>query len=130
MPEDSTPEPEERKSIQLFAAIAILLVAVISLGGSWITSRDLQRSNQQLKSYVKCQTEWNSFLHRALEARSNASAEATVAMDDLIDAVTQAKSADDTRAALAKYKAARANQVQKQRENPLPPPPDEVCEIK
>ena len=108
--------------ILLIAAIATFAVSTVALVGSWQTGSNLTQ-------YVQCQSEWNSFLHRALEARTNAGAEATEAMDSLINAITEAKSADETRAALNKYRAARANQIQKQRENPLPPPPDEVCEI-
>jgi cell division protein FtsX len=108
--------------ILIIAAITTFIVASVSLVGSWQTGSNLT-------AYVQCQSQWNSFLHRALEARTNASTEATVAMDELINAITEAKSADQTREALNKYKAARANQLQKQRENPLPPPPDQVCEI-
>lgn len=110
------------RQILLLAAITTFVVSIISLVGSW-------HANEELTAYVQCQSKWNSFLHRALEARTDANSEATSAMDQLIDAVTQSKSPDDTRAALAKYKAARANQLEKQRENPLPPPPDEVCTI-
>lgn len=120
--------PRERKLL-LFGAIIAFMIAVISLGGSWNSNREAAQSNQQLKNYVRCQTEWNSFLHRALEARTSASGEATAAMDELVNAITEAKSADETRSALAKYKAARANQLLAQKNNPLPPPPDKVCTI-
>lgn len=129
MPEDETrsvrtPEGWTRREriVLLIAAVATFSASTVSLVGSWQTGSNLTQ-------YVTCQSEWNSFLYRALEARTGASAEATEAMDELISAITQAKSADETRAALNKYKAARANQVEKQRENPLPPPPDQVCEI-
>lgn len=108
--------------ILLLCAIATFIVSTISLVGSWETS-------SKLTTYVQCQSQWNTFLHKALEARTNSGAEATLAMDELVDAITEAKSADDTRAALARYKEARANQLRTQNENPLPPPPDEVCEI-
>jgi len=115
--------------ILLLAAIAAFIVSTISLVGSWQTSAHLAQNSAHLTQYVQCQSEWNSFLHRALEARTNAGTEATAAMDDLINAITEAKSAEETREALNKYKAARANQLEKQRENPLPPPPNAVCEI-
>lgn len=108
--------------ILLVTAILTFTVSIVSLTGSWQTGA-------RLTSYVKCQSEWNSFLHKALEARTNAGAEATAAMDDLVNAITEARSADDTRAALARYKEARANQIKAQNEHPLPPPPEEVCEI-
>ena len=120
--------PREQKPL-LYGAIVIFLVAIIALGGSWQANRELEHSNQQLQSYVRCQTVWNSFLHRVLEVRTNAGAEATAAMDELVNAITEAKSADDTRAALTKYKAAREKQLLTQQQNPLPLPPDEVCTI-
>jgi cell division protein FtsX len=116
--------------ILLLAAIATFAVSTVALVGSWQTSSNLTRTSNDLTHYVKCQSEWNSFLHKALEARTGAGAEATAAMDDLINAITQAKSSDETREALNKYKMARSNQVLKQQENPLPPPPEEVCDIK
>lgn len=108
--------------ILLTAAIATFTVSTVSLVGSWQTS-------SHLTDYVQCQSEWNSFLHRALEARTGANAEATAAMDDLVNAITEAKSSDDTKNALSRYKIARANQIATQNDNPLPPPPNEVCEI-
>lgn len=111
------------------AGISILLVALISLIGSWQANAELSDQNKNLTKYVQCQAEWNTFLYRALEARTHAGNEATAAMDDLVNAITQAKSPDDTRTALAKYKTARANQIATQQQNPLPPPPNEVCQI-
>lgn len=127
MREESTPEnpggwTRRERYILLIAAIATFAVASVALVGSWQTSSNLTQ-------YVKCQSEWNSFLHRALEARTNAGAEATAAMDNFIDAVAQAKSSEDVRTALTKYKEARAKQLSTQQENPLPPPPNEVCVI-
>lgn len=108
--------------ILLIAAIATFSASSVALVGSWQTGT-------HLTAYVQCQSEWNTFLHQALEARTSASAEATVAMDNFIDAVAQAKSSEDIRNALAKYKEARARQLKTQQENPLPPPPNEVCVI-
>lgn len=119
MPKDWT---RRERTILMLAAIATFTVSTVSLVGSW-------QANNHLTEYVKCQSQWDTFLYSALTARTNAGTSATAAMDDLIDAVTQAKSANDTRAALAKYKEARANQIQEQKDHPLPPPPDEVCQI-
>lgn len=130
MHEDLTPEvtmlpngwTRRERYVLLIAAVATFMVATVSLVGSWQTGSNLTR-------YVQCQSEWNSFLHRALEARTSAGAEATAAMDNFIDAVALAKSNEDIRAALARYKEARANQLKTQQENPLPPPPEQVCAI-
>jgi cell division protein FtsX len=126
-----TEATEESKSLQrdtrariiaYISGLLATLAAMVALIGSWQTS-------DHLTAYVQCQSQWNGFLHRALEARTGANASATAAMDELVNAITDAKSTQDTRDALQKYKNARANQVLTQQQNPLPPPPDEVCEI-
>lgn len=132
MHEDETPNESEHRAIQgwtrreryimLVAALTTFIVATVSLVGSWQTGSNLT-------SYVKCQSEWNTFLHSSLEARTNVGAEATIAMDNFINAIAEAKSNTDVRAALDKYKEARAKQLKTQQENPLPPPPSEVCVI-
>lgn len=111
-----------QKKAALIMAIIMFVVATLSLAGSWDTSR-------KLTEYVQCQAEWNKFLHTALNARTNAGAEATLAMDELINAISESRSPEQSRAALTKYKEARAKQIQTQQEHPLPPAPDEVCEI-
>lgn len=108
--------------ILMLAAIATFTVASVSLVGSWNTSA-------KLTSYVQCQAQWNQFLQSSLDARNGAASEATSAMDELVDSVTNAKSREETKAALEKYKMARANQLETQKNHPLPPPPDEVCEL-
>jgi hypothetical protein len=114
---------------QLVIGSILVLLAVLSLFGSCKASRDLSKSNGKLTSYVQCQQRWNSFLYVSLNSARTSSTEANQALDNLIDAVTQAKSPEETRAALETYKTARTKQKQTTADNPLPPPPEEVCEI-
>jgi hypothetical protein len=107
----------------------LVVIAILSLLGSLDNSRRLNKSNAELRHYVQCQQQWNGFLYISITRGREASTAATQALDELIDAVTQAKSPADTRAALEKYKAARTNQNQVATDNPLPPPPEEVCEV-
>lgn len=119
---DNNSNVVREKTITLVSAIVMFLVAILALAGSWDT-------NRKLTNYVSCQVEWNTFLHTALNARTNAGAEATLAMDELINTVSQSTSPDESRAALAKYKEARAKQIKTQQEHPLPPAPEQVCEL-
>lgn len=114
----------------LIVAIAIFGVIALSLFGSWRTNVELQEQQDRLKHHVSCQTSWNSFLSRSLEARSTASFEAQAAMDELIRAISESTSPDESRRALAIYKAAREKQIATLKKNPIPKPPEEICNLK
>src|SRR5262245_36654516 len=108
--------------------ISIMVVVLVSLGFSWQASSAERHQNDQLRSYVKCQADWNSFLFSALSQSRDANTKSTQALDDLINSITTAKSASDTRAALARYQQARAEQKSTLSKNPLPPAPDTICQ--
>jgi hypothetical protein len=108
----------------------LTIIALIAIGFSWKATVDERHANAQLKKYVQCQADWSSFFLSAITENRNSTIATSQALDDLINAVTSAKSATDTRAALAKYLAARASQKENQKKNPLPPPPDQICQLK
>jgi uncharacterized protein YaaR (DUF327 family) len=107
----------------------LLLVAIVSLFMSFRATQQEMKTNQKLTAFVRCQAEWTSFLYKANQAGRNANANTQRAMDDLVNAVGEAKSEEDTRAALARYKKARAEQNLSLEQNPLPPPPEQVCSL-
>jgi type II secretory pathway component PulM len=119
----------DRERASQAVGIALLVVALVALGFSWRASIRLSQQSDELKHYVQCQAEWTAFLHSAVAASRDASAEAQVALDDLINAITTAKSREESAAALARYIQAREEQKKVQAQNPLPPPPKEVCHI-
>jgi hypothetical protein len=110
-------------------SIILLLVAIISLFFSFHATMQEKKTNQRLTSYVKCQAVWTSFLYKANQAGRNANANTQKAMDDLVNAVGEARSEEDTRAALDRYKKAREEQNVSLEQNPLPPPPEQVCSL-
>lgn len=116
--------------VDRIVGLLLVVVAIFSLIKSFQTSQDVTTSNRQLTAYVKCQTDWTTFLHKAITIRSDTSAQATQAMDDLITSVLEAKSSEDVKIALEKYKAARQLQIDSRTQNPLPPPPNDVCKLK
>lgn len=110
--------------------LVLLAMCLITLMLSWRASAKSTESNTHLRAYVSCQAEWTTFLYKAIATNRTANGEAQAAMDDLVSTVSEAKSEVDTRAALVRYKAAREAQIKAQQENPLPPPPKQVCQIK
>lgn len=117
-----------RKIDRVLGAV-LFIAAVFSLFISWNATIRQQRAESQLRSYVVCQSKWNTFLHQAITARGESGTAATLALDNLIDATLQAKSDGEIRTALEQYKSARTLQIKTQKEHPLPPPPDQVCTL-
>lgn len=117
------------RTFQSVVGLLLTLIAVISLSYSWQVSVEEQRSNDRLRTYVKCQGEWTNFFYQATTANRNASQEATAALDELITTISTATSREQSALALENYKAARAKQIQSQRENPLPEAPKSVCQL-
>lgn len=119
---------EERRP-QLILGSTLVVLAIVSLFGSWKTGHDQAEVSRKLTDYVQCQQRWTTFLYASLTSGRQVNSEAQAALDELVDAVTQARSSEETRQALERYKLAREKQKVTATENPLPPPPGEVCEL-
>lgn len=117
------------RRVQNAIGLVLTLVAIISLVFSWRASAQERKSNDQLKAYVQCQADWTGFLLGAITESRSASAETSQALDDLINSIASSQSAQQTRAALARYQSARAQQSNSQKKNPLPPPPEQICQL-
>lgn len=107
----------------------LLAVACVSLVMSFVSSSRERKTNEALTAFVKCQAEWNQFSYKAAVAGRNANSDTQSTMDGLVDAIYQAKSAEETRRAIEAYRAAREAQRVALLQNPYPPPPEEVCEL-
>lgn len=64
---------------------------------------------------------------RGTVQRAQAAAEDRAALDKMVDAVINAKSAGDSRAALLAYQETRRAADKLRAEHPVPPPPSQVC---
>lgn len=117
------------RTFQSVVGLLLTLIAVISLTYSWQLSAEEKRSNDRLRAYVKCQGEWTSFFYQAIQASRSANQDAQSALDELITTVSTSTSREQSALALERYKAARAKQIQSQRENPLPEAPKNVCQL-
>lgn len=117
------------RSFQSLVGLFLTLIAVISLSYSWSASTKENRSNDRLRAYVKCQGEWTNFFYQAIVASRTASQDAQAALDELVTTVSTSTSREQSAQALENYKAARAKQIQSQKENPLPEAPKSVCQL-
>lgn len=131
------PEVKRFRVVTYTVETILIVVAIISLVMSFQatneqkkTSERAKRTADNLSSYVKCQAEWTNFLYKSTATARQGNQNTQKALDDLVNAVASAKSADDSRAALARYKQARAEQLAALEKNPLPPPPEQVCELR
>lgn len=121
--------PFTHRRVANTTGVLLLLIAIISLIFSWHASHEEAEANERLERYVQCQADWTSFFFTAIQAGRTASTEATQALDDLIKTISSATSPEQSRAALARYQEARANQKLSQTKNPLPPPPGTICKL-
>lgn len=117
------------RTFQSLVGFLLTAVAATALVYSWDASTREKRSNDQLRAYVKCQGEWTNFFYQAIQASRNANQDAQTALDELITTVSTATSREQSALALENYKAARAKQLQSQKENPLPEAPKSVCQL-
>jgi hypothetical protein len=109
--------------------VVIMILVLGTLGQAVISYRSQHEQNDALKAYVKCQADWTNFLYKSTAAGRQGNQNTQKALDDLVNAVASAKSPAESRAALDRYKQARAEQIAALEQNPLPPPPDQVCEL-
>jgi hypothetical protein len=117
------------KKVQSAVGIIFSLLAIATLIVSLRATSEQQKQSQRLETYVKCQGEWTNFLYQAITANRDASREANAALDELINTISTSTSREQSTAALEKYKAARAKQIQSQNEHPLPEAPKQVCQL-
>jgi hypothetical protein len=106
-----------RKSAVEWAVLAASVIALLLAGLSGYRSA----------TYARCQAGVNEQLVKATNARAAAAEQDRDAMDQLVTDVSNAKTADDSRNALARYRQTRAKADQDRRDHPLPSPPSEHC---
>lgn len=100
--------------------IVVMVVSVVALALSVTTTEiDARRA--------ECQADVNDQLVRALKARSAAAEERDAAFDTMIDAVLNAKTGAESRAAIARYREVQLKVASERRQNPLPAPPSQTC---
>lgn len=118
--------------ISIVLSLLVGLCLIVSLKSSTDQAENsaaVKKNNEQLRDYVKCQADWTNFFYAAITASRSANAETTAALDQLINSISTAKSTQESEQALNTYKAARTKQLEAQTKNPLPPPPNKVCQL-
>jgi len=77
--------------------------------------------------YTHCQANVNEALVRAQTSRAAAAEQDRDAVDRLVTDVLNARSREDSRAALERYRATRAAADAERAKNPIPAPPSQTC---
>lgn len=103
-----------------FGGVLLALVSLAAVGQSF-------RTSSAHSHYTECQAGVTDQLIAALNARTAAAVQDREAMDRLVEDVATARSADDTRAALARYRTTRSTADAAREREPLPEPPSRHC---
>jgi small ligand-binding sensory domain FIST len=112
----------QRRRALIFAISAL----VVSLAANAFVSVLLILTRSATENYAQCTAQWQQQFSVAYLARSDAAAEVSKAMDDIITAVAE-RDEDKLRVAVEHYVTLRETQEKERRENPLPPLPETLC---
>lgn len=118
----STDRSDEMPLLTRGAAIGFIILGIIlaSLGGA------LYVQKQDSARFTQCTAEWQADFLSAYEARSDAAALVSDAMDGVVKAVHD-QDPKAFSAAVQNYLAVRKQQINERAKNPLPPLPTVVC---
>lgn len=123
--------PATRKRVR-FTSNGVIAAVLIALGIATAVQAYVQ--SEATARLTDCQTAYANGFADALDARSNATAEAQDALDQLLTVVAGLDPSPDSqkkfRDALSDYLEKRAKAKKTQVENPYPEPPRDVCKGK
>lgn len=129
MPEQDPAPPATKR--WRFSLVHVMGAALIGLSVFGVVQNNAQ--DDATARLAVCQAAYANGFADALDARSKASAESQVALDEWmakVNAIIQAPTAEaaaQIRRAFADYQAARSEAKKKQEANPYPDPPRDVC---
>ncbi|SFO82061.1 hypothetical protein SAMN05421810_10166 [Amycolatopsis arida] len=108
----------------------VLGVVILLLGGLTVTQGII--SHSATRRVADCQATYNNSFADALDARSNATADAQAALDELLKTVSghlgqPPVPLDQVRAAIDHYLIERARANATRDQHPYPPPPRDLC---
>lgn len=118
-----TPEAQRQRQRAMTLAIVALVVSLVANAAVGVL---LILTRTQTERYAECTAEWQQQFSVAYLARSDAAAEVSEAMDEVLLAVSAEDQARFDRA-VRNYVTLRANQEKERSENPLPPLPETLC---
>lgn len=108
-----------RENILTLAVVAAMIMNGV-LGAVLIQGRD------DLRQFVGCVAQYEHDKDASTKVRSDAAAEVSGAMDEVVQAV-YAQDPDRFNAAISAYVKVRAKQEKSRAENPPPEPPKQIC---
>ena len=111
----------------------LVVLAIVTALSTGINANTNNAQDEEDRRIQQCQLAYANGFADALDARSDATTAAQLALDDLmteIGALAAAPSVDNSarfQAALSEYLAKRAEARKQQQENPYPPAPRDLC---
>lgn len=111
--------------------VVVIVLGVFTAVQSYVQGQANQLQSDATERLQACQTAYSNGFADAIDARSEASADAQNALDDLLSSVASITPTpdgrDQFRDALTEYLAKRADAKRAQKEHPYPPAPRDVC---
>lgn len=120
-----SPTPEARRQRRNIALLSVAAL-VMSLIANAFVGVLLIFTRASTEEYARCSAEWQQQFTVGYLARSDAAAEVSEAMDEVVTAVA-AEDAAAFNVAVRKYVTLREKQNAERRKNPLPPLPKTLC---
>lgn len=130
MPEDTGPDVKRRRRPRLTATV-VLGVVIAALGVFTAVQSYVQ--SEATERLTACQQAYTDGFADAIDARSQASADAQEALDEWMTKVNEViktpspEAAKQIREAFQEYLDARAEAKETQQDHPYPPAPRDVC---
>lgn len=126
MTEQYLPTPRRRVPTgQFVLGVVVVLLGIITVAQGITTSSTTRR-------ITECQAAYSNGFADALDARASATADAQMALDELVKAISGYLASppvppDKVRAAIGDYLAKRAKAETERQQHPYPPPPRDLC---
>lgn len=121
----TTPEKVRRRERLL--GVGLVICGLLVAGSSYLNDK---RDDAQDKEFRNCITQVVGELTDSLTARSDLTEPDAKSVRELISDLLQAKSPEDSQAAIKKYNHTQADLADIRKTNPIPPFPDGTCDDK
>ncbi|WP_134664024.1 hypothetical protein [Amycolatopsis sp. CFH S0078] len=122
---DDKPRTRRAPSAQFVLGVVVALLGIITVAQGIVT-------NNATRRITECQAVYSNGFADALDARSDSSAEAQAALDDLMKSLggylaNPPVPPEKVRSAIGDYLAKRSEAEAERAKHPYPPPPRDLC---
>lgn len=129
LPQRRRKKMAEKSPLQWFSGNLLTVVLIVSVLFNLLVGILLIQQRAASEDYSTCNAEFQGEFQASYEARSNAAAQTSAAIDKIVLAVGSFSPEDmgRLRGAVDNYLTVREQQKIQRENNPIPEPPDELC---